>query len=123
MILDFSIESLASRIERLRQTNGPDPERAYARLEWSANTVLQLQRMAHEQVGLGTWSNTAGVNPVTLSNEKLAILDITDEAHPQLRPPDDSNARPPLKTVSSMGSSISTDTVEEEKRAKLTPDK
>lgn len=106
MILDFAIEPLVSYFERRRRNKNPDPEGAYARLEWSANAILQLQRMAHEQVGLGTWSNTAGVNPVTLSNEKLAVLDITNEKHPQLRIPDNMDGRPDLKKAFSMGSSI-----------------
>ncbi|PKS06070.1 hypothetical protein jhhlp_007904 [Lomentospora prolificans] len=106
MILDLVIEPLVSYIERRQQARSSDPEGAYARLEWSANAVLQLQRMAHEQVGLGTWTNTAGVNPVTLSNEKLAVLDITNEKHPQLRVPDGADGRPDLKKSYSMGSSI-----------------
>ncbi|KKY13326.1 hypothetical protein UCDDS831_g09109 [Diplodia seriata] len=33
---------------------------SYARLEWCANETLQLQRLAHEELGMGTWSNIRG---------------------------------------------------------------
>lgn len=106
MLLDFAVEPMVQYLEKRRLKNGSDEEAAYARLEWSSNAILQLQRMAHEQVGRGTWSNTAGVNPVTLSDEKLAVLDISDEKHPQLRFPGDGPTRPDLKKSFSMGSSV-----------------
>lgn len=56
----------------------------YQRLEWSLNETLQLQRMAHEELGLGTWSRTASRVPVTENNEKLGVLDISDPEHPIL---------------------------------------
>lgn len=58
--------------------------REYQNLEWCSNHVLQLQRMAHEEVGCGTWNNTDGYAPVTHPAETLAMLDIADPAHPRL---------------------------------------
>lgn len=56
----------------------------YQRLEWIVNETLQLQRMAHEEIGAGTWSGTAESLPITEKGERLAILDVSDEKHPQL---------------------------------------
>ncbi|KAK1749413.1 hypothetical protein QBC47DRAFT_441931 [Echria macrotheca] len=59
----------------------------YSRLEWSANETLQIQRLAHEATGAGTWSRTTGTIPVTKPGDVLAVLDIGEPAHPRLRAP------------------------------------
>jgi hypothetical protein len=56
----------------------------YVLLEWKSNYTLQLQRLAHEQLGLGTWSHTSDAFPVTKRGESLAVLDIIDQKHPRL---------------------------------------
>ncbi|KAH7084584.1 hypothetical protein FB567DRAFT_400442, partial [Paraphoma chrysanthemicola] len=56
---------------------------SYAYAEWQANSVLQLQRMAHENVGSGTWSRATDAIPVTQPGETLAVLDVTDRKHPR----------------------------------------
>ncbi|KAF2800536.1 hypothetical protein K505DRAFT_400844 [Melanomma pulvis-pyrius CBS 109.77] len=58
---------------------------AYSSLEWNTNGTLQLQRLAHEELGLGTWSACTQDVPTTYKGEKLAFLDITDSDHPVLR--------------------------------------
>jgi hypothetical protein len=58
---------------------------AYSRLEWCTNGTLQLQRLAHEELGLGTWKSCIQDVPVTLAGEKLGLLDITEADHPVLR--------------------------------------
>lgn len=58
--------------------------RQYAHLEWTTNTVLQLQRLAHEELGLGTWSGCADTVPTTKASEAMASLNITDIHHPVL---------------------------------------
>lgn len=58
---------------------------AYARLEWCANETLQLQRLAHEELGVGTWSGADETVPVTRPGECLAGLDIADPRHPRLK--------------------------------------
>lgn len=59
----------------------------YTHLEWTTNATLQLQRLAHEGIGQGTWSNGAETIPITKDEETLALLDISDLEHPILRPP------------------------------------
>jgi hypothetical protein len=68
----------------------------YELLEWSTNNVLQLQRLAYEEMGFGTWSRGDELIPVTKEGELLAALDIADESHPRLRartPPVDLDAQ------------------------------
>ena len=57
----------------------------YKLLEWTANDTLQLQRLAHEELGLGTWSSTATCYPITMPGEHLATIDISDPKHPKLK--------------------------------------
>ncbi|KAL9112134.1 MAG: hypothetical protein Q9227_003511 [Pyrenula ochraceoflavens] len=57
---------------------------AYKRLEWVTNETLQLQRMVYEKLGLGTWSGASSKVPVTKKNEKLGILDVSNEEHPYI---------------------------------------
>lgn len=56
----------------------------YARLEWQANSTLQLQRLVQESFGMGTWSRTAAAIPVTERGEVLATYDISDAKHSRL---------------------------------------
>ena len=56
----------------------------YQRLEWVTNETLQLQRMAHEGLGAGTWTGTADSLPTSMKDECLAKLDVSDETHPRL---------------------------------------
>jgi hypothetical protein len=54
----------------------------YQQLEWVINNTLQLQRLAHEELGCGTW---VGKNfPITTPGETLAMLDISEPRHPKL---------------------------------------
>lgn len=64
-----------------------DPRFMYAYAEWQANSTLQLQRQAHESLGLGTWSRTDGSIPVTELGDKLGVLDISEKKHPRLMAP------------------------------------
>ena len=56
----------------------------FQRLEWISNETLQLQRMAHEELGCGTWTGAEKTVPVTANNETLALLNVEDQAHPSL---------------------------------------
>jgi hypothetical protein len=82
MILGTFIESISSSI--MSCTNRKS---TYAQLEWQANSTLQLQRMAHEQLGLGIWSRTSESIPVTEHRELLGVFDTTDPEHPRLAQP------------------------------------
>ena len=55
--------------------------------EWFSNDKLQLQRMAHEELGLGgTWSGCTGPHtiPITEKGQLLGVLDVSDPDHPRL---------------------------------------
>ena len=52
-----------------------------------SNSVLELQRQAHEALGLGTWSLSKIGTRVTKSGGQLGVLDITNPKHPVLRHP------------------------------------
>lgn len=54
-------------------------------LEWSATSILQLQRMAHEEAGYGKWDRCGGDNPVTRGDDDLALLDVENTDHPHLK--------------------------------------
>lgn len=53
--------------------------------EWFSNDTLQLQRMAHEELGLGDWDGCTGpgVIPITKKGQLLGTLD-NDPKHPRL---------------------------------------
>ncbi|KAI0465764.1 hypothetical protein F4859DRAFT_519793 [Xylaria cf. heliscus] len=59
----------------------------YAHMEWVTSGTLQLQRLAHEELGSGVWSKCTDEIPVGKEDELLGSLDITDLDHPVLRPP------------------------------------
>ena len=79
IILSWTIEWLVERYSK--HTN----RSTYQRLEWTVNNTLQLQRIVHEELGLGTWSKTAEDYPITLPGERLATVDISDPEHPKLK--------------------------------------
>jgi hypothetical protein len=60
---------------------------SYSRLEWSSNGTLQLQRLAHEELGLGTWSGCTQDVPTTCDTQMLGVLDIADTSHPVFKSP------------------------------------
>jgi hypothetical protein len=60
--------------------------KTYEQLEWSSNDALQLQRLAYDGAGAGTWFNGASLVPLTLRDEQLlALLDISDPELPRLK--------------------------------------
>jgi hypothetical protein len=87
MILAAFLESLF--LITMKWLGRKDGQDMYALLEWNSNSTLQLQRLAHEQLGLGTWSRTSDDVPVTKRGEKLGIVNITDRRHPRLINPAD----------------------------------
>jgi len=46
----------------------------HERAEWNINSTLQLQRLAHEAIGAGTWGRTFSETPVTLPDQTLGTL-------------------------------------------------
>lgn len=79
-MLNYVLVSMVMWIERRRKIE------RYSRIEWLSNDLLQLQRLAHEEIGFGTWSDCAGPKaiPVTEKDEKLAVIDMRDSSHPKL---------------------------------------
>jgi hypothetical protein len=80
VLISFVLPQLTQEWNRKRNS--------YKSLEWAANETLQLQRLAHEAVGAGTWQRTDGYYPTTEHIETLALLDITDDSHPILKKAD-----------------------------------
>ncbi|KAI0552065.1 hypothetical protein F4679DRAFT_572014 [Xylaria curta] len=58
--------------------------KTYAHLGWATSATLQLQRLAHEELGFGTWTKGTGKVPATEEGELLACLDLTNPIHPML---------------------------------------
>ncbi|KAI0540025.1 hypothetical protein GGR58DRAFT_512040 [Xylaria digitata] len=56
--------------------------KTHAHLEWTTNATLQLQRLAHEELGFGTWSEGTGEIPATEPDDLLGCLDISNIKHP-----------------------------------------
>lgn len=80
-LLSYTLESVIVWIEKRRKII------KYSRLEWFTSEKFQLQRLAHEELGVGTWDGCTGVRttPVTGKGQLLAILDIEDPEHPRLK--------------------------------------
>jgi hypothetical protein len=81
IIVSFVLEPLASCIQRRFKLS------AYRRLEWHSTSAFQLQRLAHEELGIGFWEQCDQAIPTTAAGTVLASLDISDERHPVLRMP------------------------------------
>ncbi|KAL9616477.1 MAG: hypothetical protein Q9160_008672 [Pyrenula sp. 1 TL-2023] len=83
ILVEFFLESIVVWLERRQIVKTPSAE-------WFSNDTLQLQRMAHEELGLGDWSGCNGprVIPVTEKGQLLGILDRRDPNHPKLVNPD-----------------------------------
>lgn len=77
IIASYTIAPLAGWIDELLGCG------SYKRLEWATNDTLQLQRLAHEELGCGTWVGEE-FPTTTNTGEKLAVLDISDPRHPKL---------------------------------------
>lgn len=63
--------------------------------EWFSNDTLQLQRMAHEELGLGEWECCRGkAVPVTQKGQLLGVFNTTDPEHPTLVNPSAVSEKP-----------------------------
>lgn len=72
----------------------------YKNLDWTLNGTLQLQRLAHEELGLGSWTGTLTSHPVTALGETLAIIDAANSHHPVLvRPASQANVMIRIKRL------------------------
>lgn len=76
IIANYALPPFVHSMEKKR--NG------YASSEWYTTGTLQLQRLAHEGIGYGTWSGCDGEVPLANSSALLANLDLRDPTHPIL---------------------------------------
>ena len=77
--IDLGLHRLTSYIQHEKDLKD------YRRLVWKSDGLLQLQRMAYEEAGLGTWERCTKHTPVTAQGQTLALLDVDDPEHPRLR--------------------------------------
>jgi hypothetical protein len=83
VLISILIEPITFRLRRRWRLND------YTHLEWCTNQTFQLQRLAHEGIGVGIWTGATEDVPTTVTwSEPLAMLDLTDRKHPKLREPD-----------------------------------
>jgi hypothetical protein len=94
IILDMALEPCVARwatrkyTKRLSSMRDEESESEthplHSVIEWNQTGTLQLQRLAHEEAGFGTWSKCDGDVPVTESGQLIAGLDLRDVKHPVL---------------------------------------
>ncbi|KAF2014548.1 hypothetical protein BU24DRAFT_482050 [Aaosphaeria arxii CBS 175.79] len=88
IVVDIGLEPALNAWQEFRAkslTHQSVSRSTHSRLEWRAMSFLQLQRMAHQGIGSGTWFKTTSENPVTLPYQELGMLDIRDQKIPRLR--------------------------------------
>lgn len=82
MLISLVIEPILSCLYHRRKY------KPYAYLDWVTNESLQLHRLAHEELGWGTWSHATNDIPIVQKDEPLAYLDMGNLDHPRLCLPD-----------------------------------
>lgn len=83
MIISTWLESILDAIAHIPWLQHSKKFR-YAHAEWQAGSTLQLQRLAHERMGMGSWSKTGYAVPVTEPGDALAVLDVGNPNHVRL---------------------------------------
>ncbi|KAI9868264.1 MAG: hypothetical protein M1830_005684 [Pleopsidium flavum] len=58
--------------------------RDYQRVQWALDEKLQLQRLAYEEAGMGTWSGGTSFVPVTKFGETFGMPPDVDPDHPRI---------------------------------------
>lgn len=79
MLISYLLNPIAACFHR----RGKYSDHTY--YEWISNSSLQLQRLAHQGVGAGTWTGSTGEILTTKAGDKLAVLDFSDPAMPLLK--------------------------------------
>ncbi|KAF2003590.1 hypothetical protein P154DRAFT_486179 [Amniculicola lignicola CBS 123094] len=93
VVLDMSLEPLIAWSKKRRYQRLLESDQGYHGvehplypvLEWSATSIMQLQRQAHEQALYGTWEKCDSDVPVTSKGQTLGVLDIEDVKRPVLK--------------------------------------
>lgn len=79
ILLSYTIEFVVGWIQTWKKIG------TYQRLEWIINDTLQLQRLAHEELGFGSWTKGAAECPITAPGDRLAVVDVSEPTHPRLQ--------------------------------------
>ena len=87
ILISYTLETIIGLVQQRFGTH------KYGLLEWKINATSQLQRLAHEALGFGTWSKAADAFPVTEKGELLASIDMENSLHPVLRAEPDQTKR------------------------------
>ncbi|ETS80554.1 hypothetical protein PFICI_08083 [Pestalotiopsis fici W106-1] len=78
IIISYLIEPvLACRYRRSKY-------KPYKYLEWTTGSILQQQRLVHENAGSGDWDQCTSDVPTTDGTLKLGYLDLSDPDHPRI---------------------------------------
>ncbi|KAL9105978.1 MAG: hypothetical protein Q9227_008933 [Pyrenula ochraceoflavens] len=95
MLLEYFLESIVLLLEKHKIVKTSCQE-------WFSNDLLQLQRMAHEELGLGNWKGCTGPRsiPVTNKGQSLGMIDAEDPEHPRLKAPSEKLGTPVSTTTS-----------------------
>lgn len=86
MLVAAFVEELFALVLRHSRL-GRNAKLAYGHAEWQAGSTLQLQRIAHESLGLGNWTRTDETIPLTELGDTLGVLDISNSNHARLVQP------------------------------------
>lgn len=89
ILISYTLETIIVFIEKRRGIT------KHSLLEWFTDETFQLQRLAHEELGVGTWEGCVGTRavPVTEKGQLLAVLQFQDPQHPTLKPTHKSTVR------------------------------
>lgn len=83
MLISLYLEELFDLVlQRTSLRNSIQLRRGHA--EWKAGSTLQLQRIAHENLGFGIWKRADESIPVTNKGDILGTFKIDDERHVRL---------------------------------------
>ncbi|KAF3005233.1 hypothetical protein E8E14_003097 [Neopestalotiopsis sp. 37M] len=78
IISSYSIEPIiACRYRRTKY-------KPYKYLDWTTGSILQQQRLVHENAGSGDWDQCTSDVPITDGNLKLGYLDLSNPDHPRI---------------------------------------
>jgi hypothetical protein len=82
MLISTFVEELFAFL--LRYPRFRSAKLMYSHAEWQAGSTLQLQRLAHENLGLGTWTRADEAIPVTEPGDTLGVLDVSNTKHARM---------------------------------------
>lgn len=78
-IINFGLEFLIGLVQSKKGAAG------FRHLAWKTDGLLQLQRLAHEESGYGSWERCTNEVPITRFGEILASISVDNPKHPILQ--------------------------------------